>query len=105
MSASSPPEGQAELAAWLRANRVGRAVMEASGGYERSWAEALRAAGLEILIVDPKQVRCFAEAAGRLAKNDPPKAGARSASLEPGRAPGYREHHSPFSPRADGRGT
>ena len=45
---------------------------EASGGYERrSWAEALRAAGLEVLVVDPKQVRCFAKAAGRLAKNDP----------------------------------
>ena len=45
--------------------------MEASGGYERSWAEALRAAGLEVLIVDPKRVRHFAKAAGRLAKNDP----------------------------------
>ena len=45
--------------------------MEASGGYERSWAEALRAAGFEVLIVDPRQVRCFAKAAGRLAKNDP----------------------------------
>jgi transposase len=67
MSAPSTPEGQAELAAWLRANRVGRAVMEASGGYERDWAEALRAAGVEVLIVDPKQVRCFAKAAGRLA--------------------------------------
>ncbi len=71
LSASSAPEGQAELAAWLHAHRVGRAVMEASGGYERSWAEALRAAGLEVLVVDPKQVRCFAKAAGRLAKNDP----------------------------------
>ena len=71
LSASSTPEGQAELAAWLHAHRVGRAVMEASGGYERSWAEALRAAGLEVLVVDPKQVRCFAKAAGRLAKNDP----------------------------------
>jgi transposase len=67
----STPEGQAELVAWLRAHRVRRAVMEASGGYERSWAEALRAAGFEVLIVDPRQVRCFAKAAGRLAKNDP----------------------------------
>ena len=65
------PEGEAELIAWLRSNGVGRAVMEASGGYERSWAEALRAAGLEVVIVDPKRVRHFAKAAGRLAKNDP----------------------------------
>ena len=71
LSAPSTPEGEAELAAWVRANRVGRAVMEASGGYERSWAEALRAAGVEVVIVDPKRIRHFAKAAGRLAKNDP----------------------------------
>jgi len=71
LSAPSTPEGEAELVAWVRANRVGRAVMEASGGYERSWAEALRAAGVEVVIVDPKRIRHFAKAAGRLAKNDP----------------------------------
>ncbi|SPP95286.1 IS110 family transposase [Bradyrhizobium vignae] len=42
----------------------------ASGGYERVWAKALRQAGLEVRIVDPKRVRHFAESAGRLAKND-----------------------------------
>ena len=71
MSAPSTPEGRAELVAWVRANRVGRAVMEASGGYERGWADALRAAGVKVRIVDPKRVRHFAKAAGRLAKNDP----------------------------------
>ena len=71
LSTPGTPEGRAELAAWLCAHRVGRAVMEASGGYERSWAEALRAAGVEVIIVDPKRIRCFAKAAGRLAKNDP----------------------------------
>ena len=45
--------------------------MEASGGYERSWAEAMRVAGVEVVIVDPKRIRHFAKAAGRLAKNDP----------------------------------
>jgi len=44
--------------------------MEASGGYERVWAKALRHAGIEVRIVDPKRVRSFAESAGRLAKND-----------------------------------
>jgi len=71
LSAPSTPEGEAQLVEWLRANRVGRAVMEASGGYERNWAEALRAAGVEVRIVDPKRIRHFAKAAGRLAKNDP----------------------------------
>jgi transposase len=67
----STPEGQAALAAWLRANDVTTAVMEASGGYERPWAQALRAAGIAVRIVDPKRVRHFAKSAGRLAKNDP----------------------------------
>jgi len=71
MSQPSTPEGHAGLIAWLRANRVGQAVMEASGGYERSWAQALRAAGVGVRIVDPKRIRHFAKAAGRLAKNDP----------------------------------
>jgi transposase len=43
--------------------------MEASGGYERDWAKALRE-GIEVRIVDPKRVRNFARSAGRLAKND-----------------------------------
>ena len=51
-------------------NKVGKAVMEASGGYEREWAKALRDAKIEVRIVDPKRVRSFAQSAGRLAKND-----------------------------------
>jgi transposase len=69
--APSSPEGEAELVLWAQANRIGRAVMEASGGYERSWAEVLRTAGVDVVIVDPKRIRHFAKAAGRLAKNDP----------------------------------
>jgi len=45
-------------------------VMEASGGYERQWAKALRDAKIEVRIVDPRRVRSFAQSAGRLAKND-----------------------------------
>jgi transposase len=70
-SFASVPEGQAELAAWLKGKHVGTVAMEASGGYERSSAEALRGAGLKVRIVDPKRVRSFAKSAGRLAKNDP----------------------------------
>jgi hypothetical protein len=63
-------EGRRELASWLRRRKVGKAVMEASGGYEREWAKALRDARIEVRIVDPKRVRSFAQSAGRLAKND-----------------------------------
>jgi transposase len=66
----SGSEGRRQLIAWLRKHKVGKAVMEASGGYERDWAKALREAGLEVRIVDPKRVRSFARSAGRMAKND-----------------------------------
>ena len=36
LSEPSTPQGEAALIAWLRANAVALAVMEASGGYERS---------------------------------------------------------------------
>jgi transposase len=66
----STAEGRRQLIAWLRRHKVGKAAMEASGGYERDWAKALREADIEVRIVDPKRVRSFARSAGRLAKND-----------------------------------
>jgi len=71
LKAANTPAGHRELVAWLGGHEVGKAVMEASGGYERDWAGSLRRAGIEVRIVDPKRVRHFAKAAGRLAKNDP----------------------------------
>ena len=66
----STAQGQRKLVAWLRKHRVNKAVMEASGGYERGWAKVLREADIEVRVVDPKRVRSFALSAGRLAKND-----------------------------------
>jgi transposase len=66
----STAQGYRKLVAWLRKHRVGKAVMEASGGYEREWRKVLNDAGIEVRIVDPKRVRSFALSAGRLAKND-----------------------------------
>jgi transposase len=66
----SRTEGYRKLVSWLRKHQVNKAVMEASGGYERGWARVLREAGIEVRIVDPKRVRSFALSAGRLAKND-----------------------------------
>jgi transposase len=70
LTSPSTEQGRRELIGWLCQHGVGRAVMEASGGYERSWAKALRQAGIEVWIVDPKLVRNFARSARRLAKND-----------------------------------
>lgn len=66
----STAQGHRKLVGWLRKQGVTKAVMEASGGYEREWAKVLRQAGFEVRIVDPKRVRAFALSAGRLAKND-----------------------------------
>ncbi len=71
LSQPSTPAGRRAMIAWLRQHDVTVAVMEASGGYERDWAAALRGAGIAVRIVDPKRVRYFARSAGRLAKNDP----------------------------------
>lgn len=61
--------GHAALIGRLAALAVCCAVLEASGGYEKAAAAALRAAGLKVRVVDPKRVRYFAKAMGR-AKND-----------------------------------
>src|SRR5438045_9348746 len=67
---ASTAEGRRELASWLRRQKGGKAVMEASGGHDGEWAKARRDAKIEVRIVDPKRVRSFAQSAGRLAKND-----------------------------------
>jgi transposase len=45
-------------------------VLEATGGLERLASAALAAAGLPVAVVNPRQVRDFAKATGRLAKTD-----------------------------------
>lgn len=45
-------------------------VLEATGGYEVPVAAALATAGLPVAVVNPRQVRDFARATGRLAKTD-----------------------------------
>jgi transposase len=45
-------------------------VVEATGGYERGLVEALCADGIAVAVVNPRQVRDFARATGRLAKTD-----------------------------------
>jgi transposase len=45
-------------------------VLEATGGFEVAVAGALAAAGLPLVVVNPRQIRDFARATGRLAKTD-----------------------------------
>jgi transposase len=63
-------EGVASLIERLRKLEVALVVMEATGGYETQAASALAGAGLRLAVVNPRQVRDFAKATGRLAKSD-----------------------------------
>ena len=49
---------------------VALAVLEATGGLEQPAAAALALAGVPVAIVNPRQVRDFAKATGKLAKTD-----------------------------------
>ena len=62
--------GYSELIAWLKAREVGRVGLEASGGYERGVRDALAAAGFEVVLHQPLEVRRFAQLKRRKAKND-----------------------------------
>lgn len=62
--------GIGELVAWLRAREVGRVGMEATGGYERAARQALEAAGLEVVVHQPIEVRLFARLTRQRAKSD-----------------------------------
>lgn len=54
----------------LRAVTPQLIVLEATGGYELALAGACATAGLPVAIVNPRQVRAFAQALGRTAKTD-----------------------------------
>jgi transposase len=59
-----------ELVAELIDRRPALIVLEATGGLETLVVRALAAAGLPVVVVNPRQVRDFAKALGQLAKTD-----------------------------------
>ena len=63
-------DGHQELVAWLRARRIIRVGIEASGGYEQAVVSDLRKNGFEVVLLQPRQVRAFALYKLRRAKND-----------------------------------
>lgn len=69
-SEANTPQGAAALVARLRGLGPALVVLEATGGLEAPAASALAAAGLAVAVVNPRQVRDFARATGRLAKTD-----------------------------------
>ncbi len=62
--------GIADLVARLKVIRPTLVVLEATGGIELPLVGTLAAAGLPVVVVNPRQTREFARATGRLAKTD-----------------------------------
>jgi transposase len=69
-SCSNQEQNFKELIERLGREPVSLIVLEASGGYEGAVVAHLHEAGLPVFVVNPKQVRAFAKALGRLAKSD-----------------------------------
>jgi len=64
-------KGLAELVERVQALGPERIAVEATGGFETVVAAALAGASLPVVVVNPAQVRHFAQALGRRAKTDP----------------------------------
>ena len=62
--------GIATLVSRLLEEQPVMVILEATGGFERAVVAALAAEGLPVAVVNPRQVRDFARATGRLAKTD-----------------------------------
>lgn len=64
------PQGRVILVKRLAALKPELVVLESTGGLERAVARVLQEAGIPTAVVNPRQIRDFARATGRLAKTD-----------------------------------
>jgi transposase len=55
---------------WIKKQKPALIVLEATGGYERQLVAELVAAKLPVTIINPRHIRNFAKATGKLAKTD-----------------------------------
>lgn len=69
-SVSNDEAGFAQIIERLRVVSPALVVLEATGGLEIPLTGALAAAGVPVVVVNPRQVRDFAKATGKLAKTD-----------------------------------
>ena len=69
-SADYDERGMSELVSCLRTAEPTAVLLEATGGLEVPLVSALAAAALPVVVVNPRQVRDFAKATGKLAKTD-----------------------------------
>ena len=69
-SFANDEEGCEQLASWLGEITPDLIAIEATGGYEMLAVSILSTVGLPIVVVNPRQVRNYAKALGKLAKTD-----------------------------------
>ena len=69
-SFANSDQGRSQLEAWIRPLHPVLVVLEATGGYEFPAVEHLAISALPVAVVNPRQVRDFAKALGKLAKTD-----------------------------------
>jgi transposase len=70
MSVTNDDDGISTLMGQLRSRNCGLIVLEATGGFEVPLVSSLIAAGIPVVVANPRQVRQFARATGQLAKTD-----------------------------------
>ena len=71
VSVSRTGSGIDELIEWLKPRSIRLVAVEATGGFETVVAAGLAGANLPVVVVNPAQVRAFAQALGKRAKTDP----------------------------------
>lgn len=64
------PKGIAKLVAWAKEIAPFRIIFESTGHYHKEAVTSLQIASLNAVVVNPRQVRDFAKAIGKLAKTD-----------------------------------
>lgn len=69
-SFANTPAGFRALMKWLKPLAPSQVVLEATGGYEQAVLDALHAAAMPMVRLNPRQGRDFAKATGQLAKTD-----------------------------------
>ena len=69
-STPNTARGHAAFLAKLKALGSVHVICEATGGYEHAFVLALHRAGVTLSVINPRQIRDFARACGRLAKTD-----------------------------------
>lgn len=69
-STANTPQGHAAFIASLQSLGAVHVVCESTGGYERALVLALHAASIPVSAINPRQIRDFARACGKLAKTD-----------------------------------